>query len=154
MKYLIRAVKYFITLAIFLAVFLFALVILKVVDADPQMMFRNGLDSIWQIAVLLAVFSAIYPRFGYTSRDAIIPGEPAGVAADVREFMRNRGYVLEKQDGDDMSFILASGVSRFFRLYEDRITMTRCLSGYTVEGATKDVAKIVNGLRGFFNPEA
>ena len=74
MRYLIRSVKYFVQLMVILCLIIAILIVAKVVDADISRIFVNGYDSLWQIALLMAVFAAIYPRFGYARRQAIVPG--------------------------------------------------------------------------------
>ena len=36
---------------------------------------------------------------------------------------------------------------RLLRLWEDRITVTRFVSGYELEGSGKDVVRLINALR-------
>ena len=45
-----------------------------------------------------------------------------------------------------MTFRLRSKFSALFKMFEDRITMTRELGGFEVEGLTKEVVRIVGGL--------
>ena len=55
MKYLVRALKYFVYLFIILALLIAVLVLTKVVDGNLSTMFVNGTDSLWQIALVMAV---------------------------------------------------------------------------------------------------
>lgn len=146
MKYLIRSIKYFFQLIIVLTLFIVVLSMLKLVESDPAKIFVNGYDSLWQIAAIVAVFAAIYPKFGYTSRRIYINGSFDQVFPIVEEEMQNRGYRLERRTGEDLSWRLRSTVYRVSRFWEDRITMTRTLNGWTLEGPGKDVMKIVNGF--------
>lgn len=54
--------------------------------------------------------------------------------------------MLEKEDGGVMTFRLRSTFGRIAKMYEDRITLSRYVSGYTVEGLRRDVVRIGNGL--------
>jgi len=146
MKYLVRALKYFVQLAVLLAVFMEILILLKLSDANIDTMFVNGKDSIWQIALLLLAFSLIYPRFGYCTRSVRIPGSFAEIAPGVKRKMEARGYMLEKEEGEDLQFRLRSTFGRIARLGEDRITMTRTIDGFNVEGHSKDVIRVLNCL--------
>ncbi|MBQ6556856.1 MAG: hypothetical protein IJL86_04860, partial [Bacteroidales bacterium] len=65
MRYFIRSVKYFVQLMVILTLIIVILVVAKVVDSDISKIFVNGYDSLWQIALLMAAFAAIYPRLGY-----------------------------------------------------------------------------------------
>ena len=59
MKYLIRAVKYFLYVSILATVMILVLVAAKVIKSDVNLIFRNGYDSLWQIALLFALVSLI-----------------------------------------------------------------------------------------------
>ena len=64
MKYVLRALKYFLSMTVLLAVVLALLAAFHLVEADIDKMFVSGMKSVWQIALILAVISAIYPKFG------------------------------------------------------------------------------------------
>ena len=146
MKYLIRAAKYYLYILIILVIILFVLVKMNLANADLDEMFRNGYDSLWQIALILLAFSAIYPKFGYGTRSAKTPGSHAELRGTIIEFMDGRGYRLKEENGETMVFVLRSPVARLFRMFEDNITMTREMTGYSVEGRVKDVIRLISGL--------
>lgn len=146
LKYIVRAVKYFFYFSILLCVFMYILVLLHVVDGNIETMFKNGYDSLWQIAAMFAVISAIYPQFGFVRKDAYLPGESSEVRPLVVEYMESRNYTLESEDGENMTFRSRSAFNRITRMYEDRITFTRDLGGYLVEGLRKDVIRLIYGL--------
>lgn len=144
MKYLVRAIKYFFHLLLILAAILFALVAFKIVDGNLQTMFVHGYDSLWQIAALMAVFALVYPRFGYSTRSLHLPGETAEIRPTVMEAMEAKGYLLQKEEGDEMVFVKRNVASRILSMYEDAATFSRSAYGYDVEGRTKDIVRIVN----------
>lgn len=146
-KYIVRAAKYYIYILVILTVIILALSLLKVVDSDPGKMFVNGYDSLWQIALMLLFFALIYPAFGYRKMSVVIPGPSSEIMPQIKDFMQSRGYTLDSEDGEDMSFIRSSFVMRLTRTFEDRITMTREMSGYRLEGLSKDVVRLAAGLR-------
>ena len=146
MKYLVRSLKYFVQLIVMLALFITVLVLLGFIDADINRMFVGGASSVWKIAGIVAVFAAVYPRFGYTSRRIFAAGDFAEASPSVMQEMAERGYVLEKTEGEDMSFRLKSPVAKATRLWEDRICMSRTMNGWEIEGPSKDVIRIVNGF--------
>ena len=150
MKYFIRAVKYFFYLAIILVLVIYVLILLKLVGSDPATLFRNGTDSFWQIGIMLALFAAVYPRFGFSSRDARIPGSFDEIKDGVREYMDMRGYKLERTEGESMTYRLRSPLNRLTRMLEDRITLSRTIDGFSVEGPTKDIVRIATGLESKF----
>ena len=147
MRYLIRSAKYFVYLLVVLALVIGVLVAAKIVEADLSSMFVNGYDSLWQIALIMAMFAAVYPRFGYASRDVHAPGSDEELLPAVREVMDGRGYRLEEQAPDGtLTFRKRAPFAKAARLWEDRLTFTRIAAGYTVEGRTKDVAPCCSAL--------
>ena len=150
MKYLVRVLKYFIWFTVILAITLFIMSALGLVESTPEAMFKEGTKSIWQIALIFLVVSFLYPITGFRKMDAVIPGEYSEIKDNVVRFMESRGYRLESEEGETMKFRLRSKVSAFFKMFEDRITLTRELGGYAVEGPAKDIVRIAAGLREYF----
>jgi hypothetical protein len=146
MKYLLRAVKYFIMITVLVVVILAVLALLKIIPADPETMFRGGWKSVGEILIIFAAFSAVYPKMGYTKRDAEIAGEYSEIQQGIIEYMADHGYILEKEDGENMSFRSRSTYTRIMKMGEDRVTMTRKLGGYTLEGISKEVNRLASGL--------
>lgn len=154
MKYIIRAVKYFLYISIIVIVLLSILVILGFVSSDVNIMFRNGWKSVGLIAIMFACVSAFYPKFGYCSRLATIPGDPAESRSGIISYMESRKYVLTSEKDGKMKFNRKSALQRAVKVWEDTITMEPSLGGYYVEGLSRDVAPIVYGLNfKFANPE-
>ena len=145
-RYTVRAVKYFFYFTILLVIILSVLVLAHVIDGNIETMFRDGYRSLLQIALMFAAVSAVYPVFGFVKKDAVIPGEYGEIRGKVTEFMENRGYRLEKEDGENMTFRNRSFINRLSRMFEDRITFTRTLGGFSLEGLRKDTIRIIYGL--------
>jgi len=156
MRYLLRALKYFLYLFIILALLIAVLVLTKMVDGDLSTMFVNGYDSLWQIAIVMAIFALIYPRFGYSTQPLHIGGETSEVAPIVKQGMDVRGYKLKSEDADgNMVFVKRSPLDRAVKMWEDAISFTRTISGYDMEGHNKELLRcrsaIMNVIPG--NPE-
>ena len=66
--------------------------------------------------------------------------------------MRERGYELEKREGESLCFRLSSTIGKVRRMWEDRITVTPSIEGYSLEGPNKDVVRLINALEMKFNP--
>ena len=66
MRYLVRALKYFVYLSIMLVLFIVVLCLLGVIPSDIDLIFINGTKSLPQMALIVAVFAAIYPKVGFT----------------------------------------------------------------------------------------
>lgn len=138
-------------MAVLLVLLLFVLSQFKIIDGNPETMFVNGKDSLWQIALLLLAFSAVYPRFAYCSRRLHMPGSDEEIIPKFKQEMAARGYRLESGQGGNMSFRLESVASRIARSWEDRISVKREMNGFTLEGPAKDVIRIINA---FYEPES
>ena len=146
MKYLLRSIKYFIYLAVMLAIFIAALLALGFIEGPIDNIFKNGADSIWQMALIVAAFAAVYPMLGYCKRNVRIYGEPEQVWPEIVEFMNGRGYILTEGDAQGAKFRLASNLGRVMRMGEDTITFTRNIGGYSLEGRTKEIVRLDTGL--------
>lgn len=146
MKYIIRALKYWIYLSLILCIIIFALISLKLVDGNIEQLFVNGYDSIWQIALITAAFAAVYPRLGYGTQRACIAGSPEELRPVLDRIMADRGYVLEKEDDGTLCFRKRAVAAKIAKFYEDRISVTPVLGGYELEGLRKDVIRLVTAL--------
>ena len=147
MRYLVRALKYFVRLAIIFILVVAILMAAKVVPSDISQVFVNGYDSLWQIALLIAAFAIIYPRFGYCRRQVIVPGPDEETKPLLDRVMTAHGYVQEKRADDTVCYRKSSAGDRVTRLWEDRITVDRIVTGYGLEGRAKDVVRLVNALQ-------
>ena len=146
MKYFIRAVKYFVYITIVITIILAILVALGFVSSDINIMFSHGWKSVGMILLMFACVSAFYPKFGYCKRYARINGEYKDIRDDVVSYMEGRGYRLESEQDENMTFRIKSAFTRVARVWEDRITLERDLGGFTLEGCAKDVARVASGL--------
>lgn len=154
MKYIIRAIKYYLYMVILVTLMLAALSFMHVTEWDASTMFRNGYDSIWQLALAFLAIALLYPKFGFNSRGVIIPGEYGEIRNGILSYMEEHGYALESEEGENLTFRAKSPIRRLTRFFEDRITMTRDFGGFRAEGLTKDIVRIVNGLEyRFRNPQ-
>ena len=154
MKYITRVLKYYVYIVIIMSLVLVVLSLLHLTSGDVSTMFRNGYDSLWQIALMFLAVAAVYPKFGFNRRSVIIPGEYSEIRDGVVKFMEERGYELETEQEENMTFRTKSVLRRITRMFEDRVTFTRDLGGFLVEGITKDIVRLISGLEyRFRNPE-
>ncbi len=152
-RYIVRAIKYFLYFSLLLVVLLTILVLAHIVDGNIESMFRDGYKSLVQIGIMFGCVSAVYPVFGFVRKGTIIPGEYGEVRGGIIDFMEGRGYRLESEDGENMTFRSRTLFHRLSRMLEDRITFTRDLGGYQVEGLRKDVVRLIYGLESKFRSE-
>lgn len=152
-KYIVRAVKYFFYFSFLLVIFMTILVCAHVVDGNIETMFRGGYNSLLQIGLMFACVAAVYPIFGFVRKSAIIPGDFREIRQGIIDAMEERGYRLESEDGENMTFRNGSFLNRLTRMFEDRITFTRELGGFCLEGLRKDTIRIVYGLENRFRKD-
>ena len=108
----------------------------------------------WQIAIVFALLSALYPSFGFMKKDVIVPGEYNEIRPIVIKAMEERGYSLESEEGENLTFRRNGGLSRLTRMLEDRITLTRDITGFQMEGLRKDVVRLVYAIESKARGEA
>ena len=154
MKYAIRAVKYFFYIIIIVAIMFGILMAVGYLDTDINSLFKNGYNSLWQIAIVFALLSALYPSFGFMKKDVIVPGEYNEIRPIVIKAMEERGYSLESEEGENLTFRRNGGLSRLTRMLEDRITLTRDITGFQMEGLRKDVVRLVYAIESKARGEA
>lgn len=145
-KYLLRAVQYFIHIFLLFAVILAGLVLLGLVDGRPEAMFRNGYDSIWQIALLFGAVSLFYPLFGYMKKEALAGGSEEELRPRLVDFMEDRGYRLREEKDGAMVFVSRSLMKRLGRVFADRITVWKVAAGFEFEGLRRDVVRLCLGF--------
>ena len=153
MKYLIRSLKYFVYISVIMMLILAVLAATGLISTDINVIFKNGLKSLGQIELMFLGVALIYPRFGFVKRGVRIRGEYSEIRQGVVEFMEDRGYVLEKEEGENMTFRRKSLITRISRMLEDRITLERDMIGFYMEGPSKDVTRLAYGLEYKFNNE-
>lgn len=153
MRYLVRALKYFVYLSIMLVLFIVILCLLGVIPKDIDLIFINGTKSLPQMALIVAVFAAMYPKIGFTTRNVRMAGEASQTESELTKFMNSRRYVLVKKEGEDLVYRRASVLDRIVKMGEDKIYFKKVIGGYAMEGLTKDVVRIDTGLTQFLDPE-
>ena len=159
MKYIVRVIKYFVYLTVILALFIAVLMAFHLVGNTVDEIFKNGARSLWQVAGIVAVFAAVYPMLGFTRRSATVPGDYPALRQGIVDVMHDRGYVLESEKADvpgeeRPTFRKRSPLLRLTRMFEDRITMVKDFGGFSLEGPSKDLVRVIGALEyKFRNPE-
>ena len=146
MRYTIRAAKYFLSMAVIVTLILVGLTYYATGSFDFSRSLDNGWTSVIYIGLILLVFSAVYPKFGYRERPLDIRGDREEMAGVIRSYMDARGYRLEEDEDGLMTFRNRSALVRFFRVWEDRVTFTPTHSGYTIEGLNRDIVRFLSGI--------
>lgn len=146
MKYIIRAIKYFVYFAVIMTLIITVLVLIGAVEGDIDSIFKDGINSIWKILGFLAVISAVYPAFGFMEKTACIHGSWEENRDKVVEFMESRDYRISKEDADGIVFRCKGVGGKISRMWEDAVTVKPDIMGVSLEGYRKDLVRLVMGL--------
>lgn len=138
---------------VFLAVILLLLILFGAADWDFGTLFRDGKDSLWKIALLFAAVAAVYPKIGFTARTFTTQADRKEIIDTAVAYMKQLGYVMEKEGQGPMSFRQENFAPRLSRMFEDRVTITVVDGTVAVEGLRKDVVRICGGLEFRINTE-
>ncbi|MCQ2141017.1 MAG: hypothetical protein MJY83_01570 [Bacteroidales bacterium] len=154
MKYVVRALKYWLYISVLMALVITMLSAAGVIPKGVGQIFNEGWISVAKIEGMFLLVSAIYPRLGYTKASAEVPGEFADIKKAVVDFMDEKDYVLEREDGENLYFRNRFIVNKITRVWEDRLSFERSLGGWTVEGKAKDAVRIASALSYKFSGRA
>lgn len=147
MNYLRRAVKYLIQISLLFIAIIAVLMLSGFISKDVAVAFRNGWTSILYIFGLFAVMSAVYPFFGYGKRRIRAEGDPQALWPAVEQALEERGYRKDGELADgSRRFVLTSALNRAARLWEDAVTLTPVLGGFTAEGLVRDLSRVVMSI--------
>lgn len=145
MKYFIRAVKY---LVYFAVLFLIIVAILCVVMHHPlssfATLFKEG--AMWQIAVLFAVISAVYPSLGFRKNHITLDGPFSDYHDVIMKTMEDADFVLESEDDEKMVFRQKKGYLRFTRMWEDAVTFFKGEEIVFVDGPIRDTTRLISNV--------
>lgn len=146
MKYLIRSVKYFFYFALLTTAIILALVLIGAVEGNIEAIFEGGYDSLWKIALFFVAVAAVYPNLAFIKRDIPATGEFTEMKSEIIEFMKDRRYELESDNGTSLNFRIRGVAGKLAKMYEDRITISATLGGIRMEGLRKDIIRLSTGL--------
>lgn len=145
MKYLVRSVKYFFYFSIITSLVLLALVYTGMAESTVEGSLKGGYNDLWKMGLFFVAVAAVYPKLAFINRKLYL-GDAPDMEPTVIDFMRERRYVLESQTETTMTFRLKGIGPRMIKMCEDRITISRTLDGYYMEGLRKDVLRLASGL--------
>ena len=146
MKYLIRFVKYLIYFASLTTAIILALVFIGAVEGNIEAIFEEGYDSLWKMALFFVAVAAVYPSLAFIKRDIPASGEFAELKGEIIEFMKERRYELESNNGSILTFRIKGVAGKLAKMYEDRIIISATLGGIQMEGLRKDIIRLSTGL--------
>ena len=153
MKYLIRSVKYFFYFAILTTLIVLALILIGAVEGSIDMIFEDGYNSLWKIAIFFALVAAVYPKVGFISRHIAVDRDWNEIRNEAVEYFREKRYVIESESEEKVTLRFKDMAGRISKMFEDRITLTRAAGGYELEGLRKDVWRLATGLEHRLSPD-
>jgi hypothetical protein len=156
MRYIVRAVKYFIYYFLILALVLAVLLAFHLVEGGIDGIFRDGWGSVGKIAIMFALVAAAYPYFGFKKYGIVIPGAYEEIRPKLVKYLEDKGYELESEEQENLTFRLRNRFNRATRMWEDRVSLTRDFHGFYIEGPNRDIVRLKAGLEYLFreNPDA
>ncbi len=129
------------------------MVLTGMAEADIDSMFRNGVDSLWQIGISMVVISAIYPYFGFGTKKVITSKDWNTIKPRILVFMEAKVYDIESEGDSVVSFRIRGVIARLTRMFEDRVTIATNNGITTVTGPRKDIIRIASALDYIVNKE-
>lgn len=141
MRYFLRALKYF-----FKIVIIFAAIVLILKFILPQYkgesipgMFKDGMNSIYMIIGIFAVFSGIYPLLTYGKK--VVPVPTGNVKERINNAMIQRDYTLLREDETTLVYT-QSKIGRMLNNDFDAVTITLGDENIEIEGFRKEITRI------------
>ena len=146
MQYFIRSLKYLIYFTLLLV-----LMLAIVFYTSSQRHVDNFWDLIpasnrWFLAIFLGAFAIIYPLFGFATRKVYLNNSFAQDREALTEVLLRANYEIKKDENNRISFRQKSPVIRFFRMYEDRITLDYSDNPIQLEGLRRDVYRFARNM--------
>lgn len=146
MRYFIRSLKTFVYFLLIFVIIVAFFVLSGMTEFNIETMFRNGYASLWQIAVILVLIAAVYPKVSYTDYQTCVRTGGKNLRQSITAIMQEFNYIPEKDEDDVMTFRQKNTGARLSRRYEDRITVSLGGERVCVEGLRKDVVRIVSRM--------
>ena len=149
MRYFIRALKYFIYITILGTLLVILIAALQGVSLDINTLFVKGSDSVYTILGIFAAVSAIYPAIGYQKRSLSFNGDWNEIKPGIISLMNNCKFKLEHDTPGRLTFVSDGGITRFLRMYEDRITMDITGGVMLLEGHRRNLLRVMYEIEGY-----
>ena len=142
MKYALRAVKYFIYIAIIFCIVVLILFHTSSHTADMTVfdLFKEG--AWWKILVFLLAISAIYPIFGFARKEMYGDLDFVGKKDVIIKAMEQYNYVLCNQTPTSFTFRHKNMAIRILRMMEDEVVIDFSTKPATISGLRKEVFRV------------
>lgn len=150
MKYLIRSIKYF----IWFSVIFFIILCILVLTTDgmtfskafaPEVgLFKEG--SFYKILAFFIAVAAIYPAMSFVKKEVFVDGSFKENETTIMRVFKSFEYEVESEDSEKINFRKAKAFTRFMRLYEDRISITKDDNPLILTGYRKDILRVASAI--------
>ena len=147
-KYLLRSLKYFLTLCVLLV----ALIWIKIKYESLPVTFLQMVEIYfsqwngWAMAATMILLSATYPLFGFVRR--VVSADITADRQQIDSAMAAVGLELCSATDTCLTF-RATGLQRLTLLFEDEVTVTLCSEGVVISGHRRTVVRAVIRLEGY-----
>ncbi len=147
-KYLLRSLKYFLTLCVLLV----ALIWIKIKYESLPVTFLQMVEIYfsqwngWAMAATMILLSATYPLFGFVRR--VVSADITADRQQIDSAMATVGLELCSATDTCLTF-RATGLQRLTLLFEDEVTVTLCSEGVVISGHRRTVVRAVIRLEGY-----
>ena len=147
-KYLLRSLKYFLTLCVLLV----ALIWIKIKYESLPVTFLQMVEIYfsqwngWAMAATMILLSATYPLFGFVRR--VVSADITADRQQIDSAMATVGLELCSATDSALTF-RATGLQRLTLLFEDEVTVTLCSEGVVISGHRRTVVRAVIRLEGY-----
>jgi hypothetical protein len=147
-KYLLRSLKYFLTLCVLLV----ALIWIKIKYESLPVTFLQMVEIYfsqwngWAMAATMILLSATYPLFGFVRR--VVSADITADRQQIEAAMATVGLELCSATDSALTF-RATGLQRLSLLFEDEVTVTLCSEGVVISGHRRTVVRAVIRLEGY-----
>ncbi len=148
MKYLVRAIKYFLMLTVLFVVVTFFMRFTGALELsfEEQMAIFMANGGALKFAFLV-VLSALYPLFGYVTRG--VDGDTVENRDQIIVAMEASGFSLKEERDGKMIFRANTLFRRILFLFEDDIVVEQNGANIQIEGVRRGVVYVVYCLDGF-----
>lgn len=151
LDYIVKSVKYFAALCVLYTALIWVMYALNLTPVSPADNFRAlvGTSRGAVMMIVVAILSALYPRFGFMSRRT--EGDTVENREQIMRACTDNGYVLRSEKDGTMTFRADSLPQRASMLFEDEVRISQYGQWIVVEGHRRGVARIMYRLQPYID---
>lgn len=147
----VRSVKYFFVFIV-LAVVLLSIVTVLSGESIRQLfmpvseggMLKEG--AWWQMLILFALIALVYPGLVFVKKEVMIEGDFEDHRDTIMKAFESLGYEKTDEDSDKLTFRLRNRFTRFMRVHEDSVTISKGEAPLILEGNRKEILRLASHI--------